>query len=276
MSNLLNVATIQLNISWTDIEQNLLAARDAIAALPPDTDVALLPEMFTTGFVTDPRLASRLAGGMESRVTGMMREWAHEFNLAVAGSVIVRHDADGTLRNRMIFAEPSGETTIYDKRHLFTPSGENGTYAPGTRHIPVVRFRGWNLALAVCYDLRFPVWLRNTPRLDTDPEGPHLYDALLIVANWPDTRAYAWTHLLIARAIENQCYVAGANRTGIDDYGVYSGHSEIFDPKGLPISSPLEGSPQPTCVATLDMEALLRFRGKFPVGRDADRYTIYL
>ncbi|MCM1021485.1 MAG: nitrilase family protein [Muribaculum sp.] len=251
MSNNLKVAAIQLNIAWGDIDTNLIEAEKLIASLPEGYDLAVLPEMFTTGFIVERDLALKCAETINGHTLNKMRLWAKKYNLAVAGSVIV---AEGEkLKNRAYFVEPSGEVTEYDKHHLFEISGENLIYASGERPIPIVRYRGWNIAMAVCFDLRFPAWLRS------DKGG---YDLLLVMANWPDTRLYAWEHLLIARAIENQAYVIGANRSGIDNYGVYSQTSKIIDPKGLPVG---DNYSELIHTSDLNKEMIEAFRGKFPV-----------
>lgn len=250
MSNKLKVATLQLDIVWADIDANLQAAERMLATLPDGFDVAVLPEMFTTGFIIERENALRCAESSNGRTLQTMRQWAKKYNLAIVGSIIVAEDEH--LKNRAYFVEPSGEVTYYDKRHLFEISGENLIYSPGRKQIPVVRYRGWNITFAVCFDLRFPAWLRN---------DRGAYDLLLIVANWPDTRNYAWKHLLIARAIENQAYVVGANRSGIDSYGMYSLTSMTVDPKGMPIQQSYSETVQ---ISELDKYELEAFRGKFP------------
>lgn len=251
MSNLLKIASLQLNIAWAEVDENIQAAERLIASLPNGYDVAVLPEMFTTGFITDRQLALQVAETTNGRTLAKLRQWAKQYNLAIVCSVIV---AEGEqLRNRAYFVEPSGEVTFYDKRHLFEISGENLIYTSGKKNIPIVRYRGWNISFAVCFDLRFPAWLRNN-------KGN--YDLLIIVANWPDSRRYAWEHLLIARAIENQAYVVGTNRSGIDEYGTYSLSSMTVDPKGISVGGSYS---ELVHTAELDKEMLEAFRGKFPI-----------
>lgn len=260
MSKKLKVATLQLNITWADVNANLTAVEELLASLPDGYDIAVLPEMFSTGFITDRELALRCADTGNGRTLQTMRLWAQKYNMAIVGSIIV---ADGEqLKNRAYFVEPSGEVTFYDKRHLFEISGEDRIYSPGKKQIPVVRYRGWNITFAVCFDLRFPAWLRN---------DRGAYDLLLIVANWPDTRSYAWEHLLIARAIENQAYVVGANRSGVDNYGLYSMTSMTVDPKGMPVQQIYSEFIQS---AELDKEMLEAFRGKFPVYLLSDSFDV--
>lgn len=260
MSKNLKIATLQLNIAWADVNANLTAAEGLLDSLPDGYDLAVLPEMFTTGFITERELALRCADTGNGRTLQIMRQWAKKYNLAIVGSIIV---AEGEqLKNRAYFVEPSGEVTFYDKRHLFEISGENLIYSPGKKQIPVVRYRGWNITFAVCFDLRFPAWLRN---------DRGAYDLLLIVANWPDTRNYAWKHLLIARAIENQAYVVGANRSGVDNYGLYSLTSMTVDPKGMPIHQNYSEFIQ---TSELNKEMLEAFRGKFPIYLLNDSFNV--
>ncbi len=260
MSNTLKVATLQLNIAWGDIDANIARAESLLNSLPEGYDIAILPEMFTTGFIVERDLALRCAETVNGRTLQIMRQWAKKFNLAIIGSIIVNEGEH--LKNRAYFVEPSGEVCYYDKHHLFEISGENLIYAPGNNQLHTVRFRGWNIAFAICFDLRFPAWLRN---------NKGAYDLLIIVANWPDSRKYAWQQLLIARAIENQAYVIGANRTGSDQYGEYTGSSIIVDPKGLTVE---EGLDNYILSATLDKNKLLAFRNKFPVYLLNDSITI--
>lgn len=170
--------------------------------------------------------------------------------------------ADGTLRNRFYFVKPYGEFDYYDKRHLFTYGGENKHYAPGERRV-VVEYKGIRFLLLTCYDLRFPVWARN--RGD--------YDAIIITANWPESRQHVWDALTKARAIENQCYVIAANRTGCDPNCHYTGGSVIIDAKGHTVTQ-AKGQAAQTITADIDIEALHTFRCKFPVLDDRDEYTI--
>ncbi|MCM1505267.1 MAG: nitrilase family protein [Muribaculum sp.] len=264
MNKNLKVAAIQLDIAWTDIEQNLIEAERSIVALPQGCDIAVLPEMFTTGFIIDRQKAVSLSetgiGPTLTRVTS----WAKRYNMAVCGSYIAR-EAD-RLYNRAFFVEPSGDMTFYDKHHLFAISGEDSVYSEGSKPVPVIRFRGWNIAIAVCFDLRFPAWLRNVNAM---------YDLLILTANWPDSRAYPWEILLAARAIENQACVVGCNRAGADDYGVYSGTSAIFDSRGQRIAGEsANGTTRPFIVAELSKSDLERFRTKFPVLQSMDTFTI--
>lgn len=271
MNKDLRVASIQLDIVWTDVEQNLINAEEAISRLPKGCDIAVLPEMFSTGFIVERDIARSVCETNSGRTIAKVSEWAKKYNLAVCGSFIACDNEK--LYNRAFFVEPSGDKVFYDKRHLFSISGEDKAYNRGCSPMPVFRFRGWNIAMAICFDLRFPVWMRNVGTS---------YDLMIVMANWPDSRALPWDTLLRARAIENMSYVVGCNRKGTDDYGKYAGLSEIFNPKGRRIAgiSPeclSEGTEtEPYILSDLSMDDMQRFRSKFPVYREMDTFDIAL
>lgn len=261
MMSKIKIAAVDLNIVWGDPETNLNHVEKIISRLPADTDIVVLPELFSTGFMDDPDVLEELSqtngGDTIHRITAMARR----YNMAIAGSFAAR--TGHHYFNRGFFIEPSGEETFYDKKHLFGPSVEAKNFTPGTGHIPVVRYRGWNISLVVCYDLRFPVWMRNRH---------NAYDLLIIPANWPHARAYAWEHLLIARAIENQSVVVGCNRSGSDAFGTYDALTYIFDALGQPVGHRLEGLP--VVYAEVDISDIARARRKLPVADDADEFTL--
>lgn len=252
----MKISLVQMDLDWGEPGANLARASKAIAA-NPGADLYVLPEMFTTGFATqsDARLDEDPA-----RTVDWMLSTAAAGDCAVAGSVAMR-DGDRCV-NRFFFVKPDGSVTTCDKRHLFTYGGEKERFTGGDRRV-VVEWRGVRFLLLVCYDLRFPVWMRN--RGD--------YDAILFVANWPVVRQDAWETLLKARAIENQCYVAGVNRVGKDPVCEYLGGSELFNPFGLSLARCKDGE---TDVATgnVSMVMLEEFRGKFPVLEDADDFIL--
>lgn len=259
--NQLKIALLPLDIAWGDIDENLLTTVHALNHVDRDTDLVVLPEMFTTGFITEPTLLVTIDRDRTEHTVAELLRWSQHFGFAIAGSFVARDH--GRIYNRGFVAEPSGDITYYDKHHLFSLGGEARTFSAGEKRPPIVRFRGCNIMLLVCYDLRFPTWARN---VDCG------YDLLIYPANWPDSRAQAWQTLLPARAIENQAYVIGCNRTGTDDFGTYSpGRSYLFNDWGDNISQPsLEG----IVYGTVDLAALERNRRKFPVWRDADPYPL--
>jgi len=263
MNTNLRIAAIPVDIIWSDKQANLISVERSLASLPAGTDIAVLPELFSTGFANDPTLMADLAETNSGPTMQAVLSLARRYNVAIAGTFVAK--SGHKIYNRGFFVEPSGDETFYDKRHLFCVSAEAKIFAQGTDRIPVVRFRGWNVAMIICYDLRFPAWCRNRDMA---------YDVLLVPANWASARSYAWEHLLIARAIENQAVVVGANRAGSDDYGDYDRLSFIFDAAGRQISYPLEGSN--TVFAQVSLDDLARDRRRLPVSQDADDYTLQL
>ena len=239
----MKIALIQMNLAWCDAQENLNRAESFIRN-HPGADVYVLPEMFTTGFCMEPQRIAEPAEGLALR---WMRRMAAQADAAIVGSVATVA-AEGGYKNRMYFVEPDGKVTHYDKRHLFSYSGEDKHYEAGTERV-IVEFRGVRFFLQVCYDLRFPVCGRNCDD----------YDVALYVANWPDKRRMAWDILLRARAIENICYVAASNRVGADEYGTYKGHSVILSPYGQTLAACNENE-QGSETAELDDEMLQKIR----------------
>lgn len=254
----LKVTIAQSMLHWEDAEANRRMFETKLAILAGKTDVVVLPEMFTTGF---SMRSDELAEDMTGPTVRWMREQAKKLDAAVYGSVIITEG--GKCFNRGLFVKPDGQVTVYDKRHLFRFANETDHYSAGNERV-VVDWRGWRILLQICFDLRFPVFARN--RSD--------YDAMLYVANWPEARRYPWSHLLIARAIENQCYVAGVNRVGMDGKGIhYTGDSVVIDPRGGVIGQ-VEPSMEGSATVTFDREALEDFRAKFPVALEADDFEL--
>lgn len=247
---------LQTDIVWKDPQANLQRAGELITAAP-QADLIALPEMFTTGYATDPAGAAEKDG---AAVLEWMRQTARETGAAVTGSVAV--EDEGRFYNRMFFVKPDGTHTVYNKRHLFSFAGEDKSYTAGTERV-VVEWQGMRILLQVCYDLRFPVFARN--RGD--------YDMIIYSANWPTVRIDVWNTLLKARAIENLCYVAGVNRVGNDPYTSYSGGTYLFDFKGKTAAQAHENREEAVFAET-DKETLDAFRAKFPAGDDADDFTL--
>jgi predicted amidohydrolase len=260
----LRVTLIQSDIYWEEIDANLSAFEEKIWQIGQPTDVIVLPEMFTTGFTMN---ASKLAEHMNMRTFKWMRQMADQTGALILGSFIATvHDR---FFNRLLWMEPGGNYKTYDKRHLFRMAAEHKTFSSGESML-VASWKGWRICPLICYDLRFPVWSRNT----YDVTSKRLnYDLLLYVANWPTARVEAWSSLLKARAIENLSYVVGVNRIGVDGNAVeYNGSSAIVGPKGEVIFSS-EGM---EAIKTLELNAnsLQAFRDKFPAYVDADEFSI--
>jgi len=249
---------IQTDLRWEDINVNLSHISSLMSQADSDTGLVVLPEMFTTAFSMDP---SRLAETMDGPTVLWMKEKAGSGGFALCGSVIIRENE--RFFNRMLFVTPQGEVTFYDKRHLHSMSGENNVYSRGNERI-IRSYREFNFNLQVCYDLRFPVWSRN--RGDSD--------VIIYSANWPVVRSNVWKTLLVARAIENQCYVIGVNRVGSNPDGTsYSGDSVIISPKGETLAS-LDPDAEGVASAELSREVLDRYRADMPIWRDADPFTL--
>ncbi len=255
----LRVALVQSMLHWEDAAANRAMFAEKLRALKGATDLVVLPEMFTTGF---SMRSAELAEPMDGATVTWMMEQARDLDAAIYGSAIIAEG--GKCFNRGLFVKPDGTVITYDKRHLFRMAEEIRHYTPGTQRV-VVEWRGWRLLLQICYDLRFPVFARN--RGD--------YDALLYVANWPEPRRYPWSQLLIARAIENQSYVIGVNRVGMDGKGHhYTGDSVSVDPRGD--ADVMKASKEDILHTVLHREALDDFRAKFPVADDADNFALML
>ena len=253
----MKVSLVQFSPVWAAPAANRNRLGELLADTPA-TDLIVLPEMFSTGFVTEPAGIAEKDG--ES--LRFMQETAAAHDCAVAGSIAT--EIEGSYRNRFYFVYPDGREVHYDKHHLFTYGNEHQRFTAGERPV-VVNFRGVNILLQVCYDLRFPVFSRN--RLL--PDGSALYDLALYVASWPESRMDAWDILLRARAVENQCFVAGVNRVGKDPKDRYSGHSTLIGPKGQLLTNCKENKEE---ISTfyMDIPELLAFRKQFPVLQDAD------
>lgn len=248
----MKITILQRDIEWAKPSVNINRADEAIDR-NPGSDIYVLPEMFSTGFCTNPE---GIAESDNSETLQWLKRKAAAIDAAIAGSVAVTKD--GKFYNRFYFVKPDGSVTHYDKKHLFTYGGEHKRFTAGNERV-VVEFRGVRILLEICYDLRFPVWARN--RGD--------YDMILYVASWPTPRVSAWSALLVARAIENQCYVAGVNRVGNDPACQYCGGSVVIDPYGKTIAACTDNL-ECEATATIDIEALEAFRAKFPVLNDAD------
>lgn len=253
----LKVTTIQADLYWENAAANLEHLATLIQQINEPTDVVVLPEMFTTGFTMK---AKDFAEPMKGVSITWMANQAKAINAVVTGSLIVVEN--GKYYNRLIWMEPDGTITYYDKRHLFAMADEHKTYEQGKKKV-IATWKGWKFCLQICYDLRFPAFARNLED----------YDALIYMANWPITRNFHWKILLQARAIENQAYVIGVNRSGKDGLGFdYSGDTSIISPYGDKLFeiSNKEG----IGTATLSVEQLNRVRTKLPFLADRDNFKI--
>ena len=284
----MKIALLQYPIAWADKETNLRMAEERIAALAGKADVAVLPEMFATGFCTDhPELAETMDGDIIRR----LQRLANQTGVAIVSSFIcspvANSEASNTLAkltNRGFMIKPSpitnspsgrpiGETPsntqysvqLQDKRHLYAHGGEDLFFQPAQERC-IFEYKGVKILLLVCYDLRFPVWARNQSGSD--------YDIILVVANWPDIRIQYWDALIAARATENQCYIAAVNCVGNDGMGLhYNGHSVAYDARLQPIVS-FADDEEGTKIADFDIEKLHHFREVLPLWKDIDRFEL--
>ncbi|NNF18299.1 MAG: amidohydrolase [Flavobacteriaceae bacterium] len=252
----MKIALVQTLLAWEDPTANRIALESLIRGAAEDTDLLVLPEMFTTGFTMTPQHMDKEEG---PKTIEWMRILAKEKQMAICGSIAFQEGDQ--YYNRLCFVKPDGSVATYDKKHTFTLAGEDKVYTAGTERL-VLEYKGFRICPLVCYDLRFPVWSRNTED----------YDLLIYVANWPAPRTSAWDILLKARAVENMAFCAGVNRIGTDHTGhEYSGHTAVYDALG----SPLAYTEKETVLyATLNKEELDEVRGKLKFLQDRDSFTL--
>lgn len=273
MDRHLIISLIQSNLYWEDKTSNLKMLEKKIMGISEKTEVVVLPEMFSTGFSMKPE---QLAETMDGETVQWMKRVAADKKIILTGSVIIKEtgqtETDKPYYNRLIWMLPNGQHGVYDKRHLFAFAEEDKHYTAGIKRL-IASVKGWKINLLVCYDLRFPVWARQTPS-PVERAGEEIeYDVLIYVANWPERRVHAWKTLLQARAIENQCYVVGVNRVGDDGNNIhYSGESMVVDPLGEVLYTKKEV--EDVFTITLDKDHLDKIREKIPFLRDADQFII--
>lgn len=263
----LTITTIQTSLHWEDKAANLDMLEEKINGIKEKTEIVILPEMFSTGFSMD---TTKLAEKMDGLSVLWMKRIAASKKVILTGSLII--EDEGHFYNRLIWMLPNGQYGHYDKRHLFAYADEHNHYTPGNKRL-IASVKGWKIHLLVCYDLRFPVWSRQTPPAPEQADAVPEYDLLVYVANWPERRNHAWKTLLQARAIENQCYVAGVNRVGRDGLDInYSGDSMIVDALGTVLYT--KSQEEDIHTFTLERENLDATRRKFPFLQDGDDFHI--
>lgn len=252
---MITVTLVQTDIIWENISENLEIYQNKIKDIK--SDVIILPEMFTTGFTMNPL---NLAEDMNGSTVKWMKENSKKLNSAICGSIIIKEN--NNFYNRFIWVNPDGTIHHYDKKHLFSFSGEDKNYTPGNTKL-IIEYKGWKICPLICYDLRFPVWSRNLED----------YDILIYVANWPTSRKQAWKNLLISRAIENQCYVIGVNRIGIDNNkNFYSGETSLINALGETIY--IRSHSEDIYTNTLTKLELDKVRKNLPFLSDRDNFQI--
>ncbi len=266
----LTITTIQTNLHWENPSANLLMFEEKLRSIEEKTEIVLLPEMFSTGFSMRPQ---DLAETMEGVSVTWMRDMAKKYRIVLGGSLII--EEEGKFYNRFVWMLPTGQLGYYDKRHRFAFAGEDQHYTAGAQR-KIASVKGWKINLQICYDLRFPVWARQS--VETTAASNEMfptpeYDLLIYVANWPERRIRAWKTLLCARAIENQCYVIGVNRVGNDGNDNYhSGNTMVIDPLGEVLYHMADAEDINTI--TLLKDTLDAVRTKFPFWKDADTFVI--
>lgn len=268
MNNELTFSLIQTSLHWENKNANLQMLEQKIGSITAKTEVVVLPEMFSTGFSMNP---SSFAETMDGSTVQWMQQIAARHKIILCGSMMIKEE--NNFYNRLIWMLPNGQYGYYDKRHCFGFAGEDQHYTAGNKRL-IAQVKGWKINLQVCYDLRFPVWARQSSNISTNKEesAPE-YDILLYVANWPERRNHAWKTLLTARAIENQCYVIGVNRVGNDGNNIYhSGDSMVVDALGEVLYH--KAHDEDIFTITLHKNVLNDVRTKLPFLKDADGFTI--
>lgn len=255
---ILRITTVQSNLFWENVRANLDMFSAKLQNLAGLTDLVILPEMFTTGFSMN---AGPLAEAMQGETMQWLTQQACKLGAVVTGSFIAKENE--LYHNRLVWMRPDGSFEIYDKRHLFTLAGEHEVYTAGQKRL-VTEWKGWKICPLICYDLRFPVWSRNN----------EFFDLLIYTANWPEKRSHHWKQLLIARAIENQCYVAGVNRVGADgmDFN-YTGDTSVIDFSGKILYQVSEIENVSTI--SLSRENLQTYRNSLQFLADQDKFEIF-
>ena len=258
MAKSLTISLIQTDNVWEDIAANLKNLSSKIEQINKETDMIILPELFTTGFTME---AEGVAESMDGAGVKWMLDMATKRECALIGSLLIMES--GNYYNRLIVALPDGNLKYYDKRHLFSFAGEDKVFKAGQERM-TFEYKGFKICPLICYDLRFPVWARNTEEIDL----------IVFVANWPNARMLAWDTLLRARAIENLCYVVGLNRVGVDDNKlVYTGHSAVYDAMGNTLLS-FEKGKEAIGTVSIDLDHIKQTRGQFRFLEDRDNFII--
>lgn len=258
MQEELNLAIVQTALAWENPKKNRDHFEQLIATASETVDLLVLPEMFSSGFTMHPE---RVAETMQGPSIVWMQEMARLKNIALCGSLVIQENQH--FYNRLIFAQPTGELSYYDKRHTFTLAGEDKVYTAGSKKL-IIEYKGWRICPLICYDLRFPVWARNTEN----------YDLLIYVANWPVQRIKAWDSLLRARAIENMAFCTGVNRVGLDANNYeYNGHSAVYNVLGDCLVMAKDKSEE-LLEVQLTKAHINHYRKKLQFLEDRDEFTI--
>lgn len=259
----LKITLVQSDLVWENCQANLAGFENHLSLIKEQTDLIILPEMFSSGFSMN---GDKNAEEPEGKAFQWMKEKAVQFNCVVIGSILTKEN--NQFYNRLIWMQPDGNYQTYNKRHLFRLADEHLHFSDGKVKL-ITALKGWKICPLICYDLRFPVWSKNTLT-----KGVYEYDLLIYIASWPERRSYQWKQLLIARAIENMAYVAGVNRIGKDGHQVdHTGDSILHDFSGLPISN-VPAHQESVQTFLLNYNKLQEFREHFSFGNDWDKFSI--
>jgi omega-amidase len=257
MKNKISIALVQTNLYWEDVTSNLDNFSKIIKSIKQKVDIIILPEMFNSGFSMN---AKKTSESMSGKSIKWLKETSKHFSSAIISSLAIKEN--DKYYNRLIWTDPNGDIEYYDKRHTFTLSGESDVFSKGEKN-NIIEYEGWKFLPQICYDLRFPVWSRNTTG----------FDAIVYIANWPDKRINHWDTLLKARAIENLSYTIGVNITGDDPFNKYVGHSSVYDPMGQQVTHLTESSE--TIIVELDKEFVSNTRKNLDFLSDQDKFFIH-
>lgn len=264
----LRISLFQTDVKWLDVEGNLQLCEDKLNEVSSETDIAVFPEMFATGFSMEPSSVCNY----QEIILNWLQKQSQKHRVAIVAGLAYFDENCNRYFNRLVWVQADQDMLFYDKRHLFRMAGEDKCFSSGGNRL-IVEYKGWRICPFVCYDLRFPVWSRNVC-FEKSERVDYLYDCAIFIANWPEARRAQWLGLLKARAIENQSFAVGVNRVGMDNNGYkYSGDSVVFSPHGEESFMLREGV---ACVETveLDMEVLQKYRSRFSFVLDADRYHL--
>lgn len=266
MSDIVNITLVQADLIWEDEVANLKKFDHLLSQIHPQTDIVILPEMFATGFTMNVKKFNKPVGNQPFE---WLKKKSAELNKIIVGSLLT--EAEGKYYNRMYWMRPDATFEYYDKRHLFQMGDEDKVMTAGNRKV-FVAYKNRRFQLQICYDLRFPVWVKNNYDKKT---GQYDYDAIIYVANWPETRKQAYTTLLKARAIENQSFVIWVNRVGVDAKNIaYSGDSQVLDPHGNSLIQ-ATSSKEEIISLTIDFSVVDKLRNAFNAGQDWDRFKFF-
>ena len=259
----MKIALVQAELTWEDNDKNLNHFSRILENIE-GVDIFVLPEMFNSGFTIN---SDSIGQTMEGEAVCWLQKMAIKKDAVFVASLIILENSKRY--NRLVWATPNGETNTYDKKHLFRMANEHNYFTPGNERI-IIEHKGIRFCPQICYDLRFPIWSRNSGGQSKLP----VYDCLIYVANWPKVRSDAWTSLLKARAIENQAFVVGVNRVGLYGNGIeYSGDSRFFSPKGDRLDQVISGK-EMISIVSIDLKILNNFRENFPVFDDGDLFKL--